>query len=269
MKAILSHILKLKQEYSRLPFFNFLRDESLSARQRLEFYPCMAPFIMSFGDLNRYVIRQEPTSDPYQAMLNEHSYEDDHHWPWYLEDYIKLGFANEKISPTEYLEFFYSDRTAINRILSHKLAHLIYSSSSIVRLAIVEAIEETGNVLFDLMGNLAVQIEQEMGINLRYCGEFHFSKESGHAMTNDHAMMVKIEMDEQTHAEAIEKVNLVFAWFQEWTEELLAYAQQNLNHVDETLISHFPESNDFDLAGVKPLDFCVVFSPKQVSPKTH
>jgi hypothetical protein len=224
MKGTLRHILNLKKEYSHLPFFDFLRDETLSARQRLEFYPCMAPFIMSFGDLNRYVMRLEPTTDPYQAMVNEHSYEDDHHWQWYLEDFIKLGFAREKISPTEYLQFFYSDGTAVNRLLSHKLAHLIYSSSSIVRLAIIEAIEETGNVLFELIGKLAVQIEEEMGIELRYCGEFHFSKESGHAMTNDHAMIAKIEMDEETRAEAIEKVNLVFAWFTEWTEELLAYA---------------------------------------------
>jgi hypothetical protein len=98
-----------------------------------------------------------------------------------------------------------------------------------VRLAIIEAIEETGNVLFELIGNLAVRIEEETGIELRYCGEFHFSKESGHAMTNDHAMIAKIEMDEKTRAEAIEKVNLVFAWFREWTEELLVYATSNLN----------------------------------------
>ncbi|WP_265275415.1 hypothetical protein [Nostoc sp. KVJ3] len=235
MKAALRHILKLKKEYSHLPFFDFLRDETLSSRQRLEFYPCMSPFIMSFGDLNRYVMRQEPTSDPYQVMVNEHSYEDDHHWLWYLEDFIKLGFDRKKISPTEYLQFFYSDRTVVNRLLSDKLAHLIYSSSGIVRLAIIEAIEETGNVLFELIRKLAEEIEEEMGIELRYCGEFHFSKESGHAMTNDHTIIANIEMDEQTTAEAIEKVNLVFAWFTEWTEELLAYAKQNLNHSYETV----------------------------------
>ncbi|MEA5598197.1 hypothetical protein [Rivularia sp. UHCC 0363] len=236
MKATLRQILKLKKEYNHLPFFDFLRDESLSARQRLEFYPCMAPFIMSFGDLNRYVMRLEPTSDAYQAMVNEHSYEDDHHWQWYLEDFIKLGFDRNQISSTEYLHFLYSDRTVVNRLLSHKLAHLIYSSSSIVRLAIIEAIEETGNVLFELIGKLAVQIEAETGLELRYCGEFHFSKESGHAMTCDHAMIAQIEMDEETRIEAIEKVNLVFVWFREWTEELLTYAKQNSNYSDEVLI---------------------------------
>jgi hypothetical protein len=242
MKPTLRHILNLKKEYNHLPFFDFLRDETLSARQRLEFYPCMAPFIMSFGDLNRYVMRLEPTSDAYQAMVNEHSYEDDHHWQWYLEDFIKLGFDRTKISSTEYLQFLYSDRTVVNRLLSHKLAHLIYSSSSIVRLAIIEAIEETGNVLFELIGKLAVQIEQETGIDLRYCGEFHFSKESGHAMNCDHAIMAQIEMDEEIRAEAIEKVNLVFVWFREWTEELLAYAKQSPNYPDKALVANFPRS---------------------------
>ncbi|MEH2058942.1 MAG: hypothetical protein V7K97_22855 [Nostoc sp.] len=84
--------------------------------------------------------------------------------------------------------------------------------------------------MFELIGKLAEKIEEEMGIELRYCGEFHFRKESGHAMTNDHTIMAKIEMDDQRRAEAIEKVNLVFAWFTEWTEELLAYTKENLNH---------------------------------------
>jgi hypothetical protein len=252
MKTTLHHIFKLKKEYRRKPFFDFLGDETLSARQRLEFYPCMAPFIMSFGDLNRYIMRLEPTLDPYQLMVNEHSYEDDHHWKWYLEDFIKLGFAREKISPTEYLEFFYGDCTRVNRLLSHKLAHLIYSSSSIVRLAIIEAIEETGNVLFELIGKLAQQIEIEMGIELRYCGEFHFSKESGHAMTKDHIVLAEIEMDEQTRAEAIEKVNLVFAWFTEWTEELLAYAMSNLNHCQQTLVGNFKRQITLNISPASP-----------------
>jgi hypothetical protein len=143
MKATLRHILNLKKEYNHLPFFDFLRDETLPDRQRL---------------------------------------------------------------------------------------------------AIIEAIEETGNVLFELIGKLAVQIEQETGIELRYCGEFHFSKESGHAMNCDHAIMAQIEMDEETRAEAIEKVNLVFVWFREWTEELLAYAKQSSNYTDEALIANFPRS---------------------------
>ncbi|WP_193200747.1 hypothetical protein [Nostoc sp. MG11] len=58
-------------------------------------------------------------------------------------------------------------------------------------------------------------------------------------MNCDHAMMAEIEMDEEIHTETIEKVNLVFTWFTEWTEELLAYAKQNLNHPYEPFMGNF------------------------------
>ena len=100
MKPVLHHILQLKRRYATLPFFQHLRDESLTPRERLAFFPCMAPFIMSFGDLNRHVLRQEPSDDPHQRMLNAHSHEDDHHWPWYLEDFHKLGHDRHAQPPS-------------------------------------------------------------------------------------------------------------------------------------------------------------------------
>ena len=93
----------------------------VTPRQRLAFLPCMAPFILAFGDLNRYVLRDEPTGDPYQAMVNAHSREDDHHWPWYLEDFSKLGHDSPQ-APSDTLRFHYSDSTAVKRRLALRLA---------------------------------------------------------------------------------------------------------------------------------------------------
>ena len=95
-----------------------------------------------------------------------------------------------------------------------------------MRLAIVEAIEETGNVLFALTTKLAEMVEQQTGIELRYCGEFHFQLESGHAMNNDHAELARMTLTPGLRAEAIDRVDQVFAWFTDWTHELLAYARQ-------------------------------------------
>lgn len=92
MSAILKRIFELKRSYAKLPFFEFLRDETIDAADRIAFYPGMAHLILSFGDLNKYVLRKEPTTDEYQARINTHTYEDDHHWRWYLEDFKKLGF---------------------------------------------------------------------------------------------------------------------------------------------------------------------------------
>lgn len=225
MKPVLKHIFRLKRTYAELPFFDFLRDESLTPRERLAFFPCMSSFILSFGDLNRLVLREEPTDDPHLKMINAHTYEDDHHWPWYLEDFTKLGHDASKMAPGDTLRFLYSDATIQNRLLSLRLAHLIWGAKPIVRLAIIEAIEETGNVLFALTSKIAKQYEAETGVELRYCGEFHFNLESGHAMNNDHAELAEMELDDALRADALERVDQVFTWFTDWTHELLAYAR--------------------------------------------
>ncbi|HQX58245.1 MAG TPA: hypothetical protein PLT77_03890 [Burkholderiaceae bacterium] len=225
MKPVLQHIFRLKRDYARLPFFDFLRDEALSTRERLAFFPSMASFIMAFGDLNRLVLREEPTDDPYLEMINAHTYEDDHHWPWYLEDFAKLGHDRERMEPGETIRFLYGDATIQNRLLSLRLAHLIWSAGPVVRLAIIEAIEETGNVLFALTSKIAAQFHNETGVELRYCGEFHFQLESGHAMNNDHAELATIELDEAQRRDALARVDKVFTWFADWTHELLAYAR--------------------------------------------
>jgi hypothetical protein len=92
MKEVLDLISTKKQQFSQLPFFQFLQDENIDPRQRLAFAPCFAPFVMGFGELNKYVWRQEPTTDPIQSLINQHTYEDDGHWIWFLEDLQKLGF---------------------------------------------------------------------------------------------------------------------------------------------------------------------------------
>jgi hypothetical protein len=226
MKAVLRHILRLKRDYANLPFFEHLRNRALSPEERLSFFPCMAPFILSFGDLNRYVLRVEPTDDPHQAMINAHTHEDDHHWPWYLEDFAKLGY-DQQSAPTDTLRRLWSDTSAQSRLLSHRLAHLIWSASPAVRLAIVEAIEETGNVLFSLTSRIAAELREKTGVDLRYCGDFHFQLESGHAMNNEHADLARIALDDATRADAIRCVDQVFAWFADWTHELLRYARES------------------------------------------
>ena len=75
----------------------------------------MAPFIMDFGDLNRYVLRDEMSDEPFQALVNVRTYEDDHHWPSYLDDLAALGH-DERTSTTDVLRQLYSDRTAVNRL---------------------------------------------------------------------------------------------------------------------------------------------------------
>lgn len=224
MKYVLKKILEHKQTYSKLPLFQYMRDSSLTEEERLGFYPCMAHFILSFGDINQYMLREEPTINPYQQQVNNHTYEDDHHWPWYLEDFTKLGF-DHLCSPTSWMRFLWSDETRQNRILTYRLAALISEASAVERIAMIEAIEETGNVLFSNMLNLAKAIETRHGIELRYCGEFHFGLESGHSVGSDHVEIAGILLDETTQVRCLSLVDEVFGLFESWTHELLDYAK--------------------------------------------
>jgi hypothetical protein len=224
MKQVLRHIFGKKRAYNLLPLFEWMRDERLSARDRLAFYPAMAPFILSFGDLNKFVLREERPGDLFQDMVNAHTLEDDHHWPWYLEDFRKLGFDAE-MSGTEWMNFLWGEETQQNRVLMARLTGLIRGTSSVERLTIIEAIEETGNVLFSTILPLAEVVEQELGEQLRYCGSFHFNLESGHAVGADHKALTNIVLSEVDRAHHIALVEEVFSAFEGWTHELLRYAK--------------------------------------------
>jgi hypothetical protein len=224
MGIVLKRIGELKRNYAKLPFFEFLRDETIDAGDRIAFFPGMAYFILSFGDLNKYILRKEPAEDAYQARINAHTYEDDHHWPWYLEDLSKLGF-DRLTTPTNLMELLWSDTTRANRILMYRLTVMIDRATSLERIAIVEAIEETGNVLFrDVLG-IARILEARIGSELRYCGSHHFNLESGHAMGSDHRDLAAIEIDHATSERCLCSVEAVFEIFEKWTDELLRFAK--------------------------------------------
>jgi hypothetical protein len=228
MRTVLRHLMAAKRAYSTLPFFDFLRDETLTPRQRLGFVPCMGPFILDFGDLNAYVLRAESSTDPHQALVNRHTYEDDHHWSWYLDDLAQLGHDHHR-STTDVLRAIYGDRTAVNRMLGARLAHLVYAATPTERLVIIEAIEETGNVLFTLTAALARRVERDEGIELRYLGDFHLDLESGHAMDgDDHRTLSAIVLDGAGRARCLCLVDRDFELFTAWVAELHTYASDEL-----------------------------------------
>jgi hypothetical protein len=106
----------------------------------------------------------------------------------------------------------------------------LYDASPVERLAIIEAIEETGNVLFALTAALARRIEAAERITLRYLGDFHFQLETGHAMGgNDHRELAQIALDDAQRARCLSLTARVFEYFNEWTDELLEFATTELD----------------------------------------
>jgi hypothetical protein len=228
MIEVLAAITERKVAFARLPLFAFLADESLAPEQRLAFYPCMAYWIMSFADLNKYFLRVEPTTDEHQRRVNAFSHEDDDHWQLYLEDFQKLGF-DKLHTGTGWLNFLWSDETRANRMLPYRLANLISGATSVQRLAIIESMEEAANVFFPLTVQLAAQIQERTGRELRYLGHFHSSLEAAHTGVGDHDSLAEVVLDDATRRRTLEMVDEVFALFSDWAEEVLRYAIAQLS----------------------------------------
>lgn len=218
MKPVLAHIMRKKRTYALLPLFERLRDETLSPATRLGFMPGLAFFIMAFGDLNRYVLRRQPAADAYQERVNAHTHEDDHHWPWFLEDLEKLGWSR-LTTTADALRALWSEDTHRSRVLMYDLCALLAGCNSVEKLAVIEAIEETGNVLFALTTKISEAVREHTGIELRYMGAFHFALESGHMQNGEHAELARIGLDDEARNRCIGLVDRTFDAFAAWTHE--------------------------------------------------
>ncbi|HEV2801971.1 MAG TPA: hypothetical protein VGW12_15955 [Pyrinomonadaceae bacterium] len=229
MREVLAVIEERKRAFATHPFFAFLQNESLEASERLAFYPCMAHWIMSFADLNKYFLRAEAAGDELQQRVNLYSREDDDHWRLYVEDFQKLGFQR-MFEGTDWLGFLWSDETRANRMLSYRIAHLIMGATSIQRIAIVEAMEEAANVFFPLTLRLAEQVQERTGVELRYLGHFHFNLEAEHTGAGDHDSLMHISLDDTTRRTTIEMIHEVFDLFADWATEVHRFAETRLHH---------------------------------------
>ncbi|KVD39699.1 hypothetical protein WS61_02495 [Burkholderia sp. ABCPW 11] len=176
---------------------------------KLGFMSGFAFFIMAFGDLNRYMLRSLSARDIYQERVNAHIYEDDHHWPWFLKYFERLGWSRITNS-TDALRARWSEDTHHNRLLMYELCVNVTGSNSVEKLAVIEAIEETGNALFALTTRLADAVQDQTDIELRYMGAFHFALESGHMQDGEHADPARIELSDEEHGRCIALVDRLF-----------------------------------------------------------
>ncbi|MGC1249212.1 MAG: hypothetical protein WA865_23590 [Spirulinaceae cyanobacterium] len=231
MKEVLAFIDQKQQEFRQLPLMIYLQDKSISPQKRLAFAPCVAPFIMDFSDFNKYVLRQEANQNPIQQLINNHTYEDERHWHWFLEDLEKLGF-NQKQDFNATLTFLWGEETKAARRVSHLLEQCIFKAEKLdinLKLAVSEAIEAAGVVMFSNTAAVAQELQEITQQEYRYFGRFHLSFETGHltGVENIETVLETIQLSVQNTTKAFELVARVFAIFTELTQELLAFAKKS------------------------------------------
>jgi len=226
MEKVLALIEKKKQEFAKSGLFEFMRDQSIDPRQRLAFAPCIATFAMSFGEFNKYVFREEPTNDPLQVIVNNHTYEDDHHWLWFLEDLDRLSI-DRSLKFSESLKFLWNEETKASRWVMHQIFRHAFGASPTTKLVIVEVIEATGDVFLSMSALITEELRTITQRDLLYFGCSHLVVETGHTTGTAEAdqLIKSIQMTEETRQEAFKIVEELFEVFTQFTDELLVHAK--------------------------------------------
>jgi thioredoxin reductase len=247
MQNIIAAIELKKREFAQLPLFEYMRDKSIDPLQRLAFAPCAAPFVMSFGELNKDAYRDESSDDKIQSIINKHTYEDDHHWQWFLEDLEKLGL-NHSLSFRDALKFLWGEETHASRQLAHEIYRLTAHANPVQKLVVMEVAETTGNIMFAASSQVIQEFAATTNEKYRYFGSSHLLVEE-HTYTSpeDKRLIESIQLTETEQKEGIEVVARVFAFFTELTHELLAYAKAHrMNQLLPANLSHQATTQDVD-----------------------
>lgn len=228
MKRVLQHIEQRKAELARSPFIAFLGDASIEPRQRFGFAPCIAPFVMGFADLNKYVLRDEASTDPIQKLINTHTREDDHHWGMFLRDLRTLEL-NGPLEFTGAIEQLWGEHSKKARQLIYGLVALISAESPVMRLVIVECIEAAGSVGSSRFTQAAREFEAMTGKRLLYFGEAHERLETGHLTGGENVeeTVAGLELTPEQVERARGLADRTFALFHAMGDELLAYARRS------------------------------------------
>jgi len=250
VKDIILYIDEKKSQFSKLPFFSFLQDKAIDPQLRLSFAPCAAPFIMSFGELNKCVLRDESTDDELQRLINKHTYEDDHHWVWFLGDLRKLGL-DKSMRFTDVLRFVWGQETQRTRQLCRKLIECASNTTPVQKLIVIEVIEATAQIAASHIAPVAKELESSTRKIYRYFGEQHLEAESGHAADTDESVLYiqNIKLSDEERAQAYAVVDEVFDVFIEFTNELLRYATEQKRKV---MLEHSSTEHDYLIIGAGP-----------------
>ncbi|MGL5832496.1 MAG: hypothetical protein ACRC1Z_04590 [Waterburya sp.] len=228
MKDILALIEEKQKTYACSPLFSFMHDQTIHPLKRLAFVPCSAPFIMGFSDLCKYSLRQEPTNERIQMILNQHTYEDDFHWQWFIKDLETLGF-NCSLAFNDAIQFLWSDQTKVSRLVTYELYSLIVNARAVDKFIIMEAIESVANIFLSATKYITEELKLITHQKYEYFGHSHCEAEHDHNTNSKDAreFINSIQITPKARKRSIYLVEEVFKLFAQWNQELLIFAQNH------------------------------------------
>lgn len=228
MKSVLEHIEGKRIEFQDAALFQQLGQRQSDPVRALWFMKHAAHFVMAFSDLNKFCLREANALDKWQDVVNKHTFEDDRHWPWYLDDLATLGI-DDVTSFADALRFIWADDNRATRVLSYKLWAMAEPADSLERLVIIEAIEATGEVFFSHLVGVSRQIPNErLERPLLYVADHHLTVEQGHSAGRSDAEhgLGDVRITNSARQRYYSIVDQVFSCFRDWVDELYRHAQE-------------------------------------------
>ncbi|MDH6108040.1 hypothetical protein P3T36_007648 [Kitasatospora sp. MAP12-15] len=230
MQEVVGYIEKRRKQYEAHDFFvRLLTDESLSGERRLAWAPSVIPFIMGYSDLNKYVFRKgedDPQVEHLQVLLNAHTYEEDFHWQWLLNDLGKLG-ADSRMSLSDATRVLWGADFKHSRRLCLELASLASDSPTYAVFAMVEAIEAVSITIFKNCQGITVQDGREC----EFFGTKHYDAEASHSIKSPEVAASSLpDLAAIQREESKLMVDRVFSLFDDWSTSLLQFAAENEVH---------------------------------------
>lgn len=219
MKSVMRELAQAKRHYSTLPLFVFLRSDAIAPRERLAFVPHLAPWLLTFADLAHALVRDPAVDDPLQELINERAREEENRLSCYLEDLRKLGF-DHSTSATQALRVWTRDDSRCIRTLGLRLAPALDHASPLEKLVVLQSIDATDEVLFDLTARVAAEIFSSGGPELRFFGRRRAAP--------SRALLEAFTLAPLERIRCLDLAFRVFDLFTDVSSELLAHARHAL-----------------------------------------
>ncbi|BAZ04067.1 hypothetical protein [Calothrix sp. NIES-3974] len=228
MEEIFEAIEDLKHKFAHHNIFSYLQDSNLTIEDRIAWFPCITHIAMGFSDVWKYDFRKEPSNDLIQKIINQHTYEDEDHWIWFIDDLKKLGFDKQSLF-SETLKFLWGEENTKIRLVPHLVAVEVHHADPIIKLAAIEAIEATFHVFISATVPIMKEIEKQTKEKYHYIGTTHFEVEDSHTIRQNKIRnsLKNIQLSSEMKQKALNTIEIVFSLFSDAADQMLIYAQNN------------------------------------------
>ncbi|WP_293128036.1 hypothetical protein [Microcoleus sp. bin38.metabat.b11b12b14.051] len=247
MREIVAFIAQKKQEFAKLPLFEFMANKHIHPNQRLIFAPVLDPLAVGLSDLNKYVLRESSSNNMVQELINKYTYKENYYWQRYLQHLETLGF-NNLMSYGDF-RLLWGQETQKTRSLCSVLERYAWNASPIQKLVLVEALEATARVFFEAALEVVMELQEIIKKEYVYMGGGYVGLDTHYILDTPEMLqaVTEIELTDAERQAGLELAQNVFELFTEAMNELFGHSQTNSckTVLQVSSISAFDRALDF------------------------